>query len=188
MQSYPLKPHYCVSSCGSSHLLFRACSQVFTTRLVNLSSCLIHIAVNLLLVSLSLITRSHCLFISPSMCLRPWIALSHLSTQMRYVDSKRSICRRWDSPWCITLLFSWLASRFSAFISGCAFKHLQPRIILSLMTGHQMLGCGQILPFLGCPLSTRFPCVCISGSSARRISCLYMVMCTCFPINGALPP
>jgi len=65
---------------GSPPSLLRACSQVFTTRLVNPSFLLIRVAVILSMVSLSLITRSHRFLISSSECLLSCMTLSHRST------------------------------------------------------------------------------------------------------------
>src|SRR5260221_7728057 len=50
---------WCIQFNGSPPSVSSACSQVFTTRLVNSSVCLTSITVTLLIVSLLLITRSH---------------------------------------------------------------------------------------------------------------------------------
>jgi hypothetical protein len=133
----------CIQSIGSPRSLLSACSQVFTTRLVNPSVRFILVAIISLSVSLSLITRSHHLTVSSSTCLFPWMVLSHLSTRIRHADSERGICRSRDSPRSVTLLFAWFTSEFSALVSGCGFIHLQPRIVPSPISSHRMFGCGR---------------------------------------------
>ena len=92
-----------------------------------------------------MIARSHRPLISSSVCRCPCISLSHLSTQIRYADSERSICRSRDSPRCVTLPLPQFAPGFSAFVLGCRFyaPAAEDSFYHSSMSDHWMFGCGQ---------------------------------------------
>ena len=91
---------------GSTPSFLSAGSQVFTTRLVNLSFHFILVAFILSSVSLLLMTWSHRLLTLLLLWGVSCIIPSHCSTQMRYTDLERGICRRQVRPWCIVLLIS----------------------------------------------------------------------------------
>jgi len=133
---------------GGSPLSFsRACSQVFTTSVVNPSFLLTLVAVILLIVSLSLITRSHLPLISSSECSFAWVTLSHLSTQIRYADSEMMICKSRVGPLRTPLPFCLLFS-LCLWVDHRDMQPL-PRMVPRLMFSQGMLLYDQLGMLLG---------------------------------------
>jgi len=92
---------------GSSLSLFSACSQVFTTRMVN-PSCHSFLVVVIFIIGESLVDNPEppAFYFFCGVCFL-CITLSHLSTQMRYADSERCICGRQVGPWSVIFLRCW---------------------------------------------------------------------------------
>ena len=92
------------------------------------------------MVSFLFMAWSHLLFISSSWWCFPCITLLHLSTHMRYANSRRSIWRSLVGPWCV--LFRFHCCSLFGLSSVCRCMQLHPRIVPRLISSHGILLCG----------------------------------------------
>ena len=127
---------------GSGSSFSSRASQVFITKLVNLFSRLIFVAVILSLVSLVLITFLHLVLIIASMCCIPCITLSHLRTHIRCAASVIRIVANLPLPFFLGLFRPFSFWGLGPFLILFA-KHPLPRMSPRLSLGHSRRSVGQ---------------------------------------------
>jgi len=130
-----------IQLCGNGPSFVSNGFHVFTTRFVNLFSCLIFVAIILLLVSLMLMAFLHLVLISLSVCCLSRITLSQRRTHIRWAASDIRIMASLDAPFlshCLRL-FS-----ISCLLLSLLFIHPHPRMSPKVILGHSRCSLSQL--------------------------------------------
>ena len=129
-----------IQSIGSARVFSRMLSQVDFTLCIKALSRFITVAIILSSVSRLFMLLNHLVLISLAVCVFSWITCSHLRTQIRWVDSVRSICSSLAVPAPMHV-----SQLFSSFGLGRLFLSIlpHPRMIPSDISGHRGFSWGQ---------------------------------------------